>query len=75
MPSPIITVWFTSQKTIILDVEAITTKKTIEKKRNSYIVNVLKEFMGATTITMSIPDFDINLTVNKLIALVLTIKK
>lgn len=62
------------QETIMPDANVITTKKMVKKKKYPRIISVLKESIRATTITMGILDLNINLTVGKLLALVLAIE-
>lgn len=50
-------------------------KKTIERKKHLWVVNVLKEFVEATTITKRILDLGMNLTVGKLLALAPAVEK
>lgn len=57
------------------DAKADESKKSVEKKKHSWVINVLKESVGATTITKCILDLGINLTVGKLLASAPTIEK
>lgn len=50
-------------------------KKTIEKKKHLRIVNILKESVGATTITKRILDLRLNLTIDELLASAPAVKK
>ena len=68
LPGPTTTVPSTSQEAVMPDAEAIATKKTVERKRHPRVVNVLKESVGATTITKRILDLGVNLTVGELLA-------
>ena len=52
----------------IPDADMATTKKSVEKKRHSQVVNVLKESIGATTITKRISDLRVSLIVGELLA-------
>lgn len=45
------------------------------KKTHSQVINVLKESVGATTITKRILDLRVNLTVGKLLASALAVEK
>ncbi len=56
-----------SQEAAMPDAEATEPKKQVEKKNHPRAVNVLKESVGATTITKRIPDLRVNLTVGKLL--------
>lgn len=53
----------------------INQKKTIEKKKHSQVVNILKESFGTTTIIKHILDLEVNLTVSKLLVLAPAIEK
>lgn len=55
--------------------EAIAIKKTIEKKRYPYVINIMKEFSKTIIITNYILDFGINLTVGELQVSVSVVKK
>lgn len=57
------------------DIKNIIIKKTKKRKRHSLIINVLKEFMRATTIISYILDLGINLIISKLLNSALAIKK
>lgn len=59
----------------MLDMEIYKLKKTIEKKKHSWVINLLKESIEATAITKLILNLGINLTIGKLLALALAIKK
>lgn len=50
-------------------------KKSVEKKRYPRVVNILKEFVGATTITRQILDLGISLTVRDLLTSALAVEK
>lgn len=50
-------------------------KKLVERKKDSCIVNILKKFVKATTITKHILDLSVNLIVGKLLVSVSSIKK
>lgn len=58
----------------MLDVDPVT-KKGLERKRNPRVVNVLKESVGATTITKRILDLKVSLTVEKILASAPTVEK
>ena len=47
---------------------ASTTRKSVEKRKHPRVVNVLKESVGATTITKRILDLGVSLTVGELLA-------
>lgn len=66
-PTPALTPSF-SQEATMPDAETGEPKKTIERKKHPRVVNVLKESVGATTITKHILDLGANLTVGKLLA-------
>ena len=68
LPGPTATVPSTTQEETMPDAEGTTAKKTVERKKHPCVVNVLKESVGATTITKRILDLDVNLTVGKLLA-------
>lgn len=55
------------QKAAMLGAEASEPKTTVKKKKHPRIVHVLKEFIGATTITKCILGLEINLTVGELL--------
>lgn len=57
------------------DAKGTTTKKREEKKIHPCVVNVLKEFVGVTTITRRILNLGVNLTVGKLLASAPAIEK
>lgn len=59
----------------MLDTNTTTAKKTVEKKKHSQIINVLKKFVRATTITKNILDLEINFTNGKLLVFALAVKK
>lgn len=50
-------------------------KKIIERKKYIQIVNILKKFVGTTTITKRILHLRVNLTISELLALALVIEK
>lgn len=66
---PTTTVLSMSQETVMPNAEVIATKKIIERKKHCCIVNILKEFVGATIIIKHILDLDVNLMVDKLLTL------
>ena len=68
LPNSTATVLFTAQEKTMPDVEGTTAKKTVERKKHPRIVNILKESVGATTITKRILDLGVNLTVGELLA-------
>lgn len=57
------------------NVKAMTTEKTVQKKRYPSIINILTESIRATTSKKRILNFDINLTVGKWLASILPVKK
>ncbi len=57
-----------SQEVAMPDTEASKPKKMVERKKHPWVVNVLKESVGATTITKRILDLGVNLTVGELLA-------
>lgn len=57
----------TSKKVIILDVKVDETKKIVKRKKHFWVVNVLKESIGTTSITKYILDLEVNLTISKLL--------
>ena len=57
-----------SQEAAMPDAEAGEPRKTVERKKHPRVVNVLKESVGATTITKRILDLGVNLTVGELLA-------
>lgn len=64
----------TSQEIAISDTEAISTKKLVKRKKYLRVINVIKESVGATSITKHILDLRIYLTVDKLLTSVPAIK-
>lgn len=59
----------------MLNIKRSQVKKNIERKKYFYIVNVLKKFVGATTISKHILDLEVNVTVGKLLTSAPAIKK
>lgn len=57
------------------DIEAGEPKKTVEMKKYSWVVNVLKESVNSTTIIKRILDLGVNLTVGELLAWALAVEK
>lgn len=57
------------------EVEEDQLKKSIKRKKHPRVVNVLKQSVGATTITKRIRDLGINLTVGELLASALGVEK
>lgn len=51
------------QEVAMLDVKANKLKRIVKRKKHLRVVNVLKEFVDATTITKRILDLKVNLTV------------
>lgn len=51
------------QEVVMLDIKASKSKRIVERKKHSWVVNMLKEFVDATTITKRILDLKVNLTV------------
>ena len=68
LPDPTVTVPSTTQEEAMPDAEGTTVKKTVKRKKHPRVVNVLKESVGATTITKRILDLGVNLTVGELLA-------
>ena len=64
-----------SQEAAMPDAEAGEPRRTVEKKKHPRVVNVLKESVGATTITKHILDLGVNLTIGKLLASAPTVEK
>lgn len=64
-----------SQETAIQDVEASEPRRMVERKKYLEVVNMLKESVGATTITKRILDLGVNLTVGELLASAPAFKK
>ncbi len=57
-----------SQEAALPDAEVTERKKQVERKKHSQVVNIMKESVGATTITKRIQDLGVNLTVSELSA-------
>lgn len=68
LSNPTVTILSTTLAEIIPDMEGNMVKKTTERKKYFWVVNILKESMGATTITKHILDFGINLVFGELLA-------
>lgn len=66
---------FAVPEKVMLDVEEDQVKKNIERKNHPCVVNLLKEFVGATTITKRILDLGVNFTIGELQASVLGVEK
>lgn len=49
-------------------------KRNVEQIKHSKVIQFLKKFVGATIIIKHIIDLEVNLTVGKLLTLVLTLK-
>lgn len=64
-----------SQEAAMPDAEASEPRKVVERKKHLRVVNVLKESIGATTITKHILDLGVNLTVGELLASALAVEK
>lgn len=62
-------------KIAIPNVNIIMAKKNMEKKRHLWVINILKKFIGAITITKCILNFRVNFIIDKLLASVLAVKK
>ena len=60
---------------VMPNVEKSQVKKNIERKKHLCVVNVLKESVGATTITKCILHLRVNLTIGKLLASAPVIEK
>lgn len=58
----------------IIDVDSVA-KKSLQHKRYPWVIYVLKELVGATTIIKHIVDLGVRLTVGELLASTPTIKK
>ena len=56
------------QKAAMLNAEVGEPRRAVERKEHPRVVNVLKESVGATTITKRILDLGVNLTVGELLA-------
>ena len=54
---------------------ASTIRKSVEKKRHPQVVNILKEYVEATTIIKRILDLRVSLTVGKLLAFASAVEK
>lgn len=65
----------TIPKTAISDTDITITKKSVERKKYPWIVNVWKESIGAMTITKQILDLRVSFIVSKLLVSILVIKK
>lgn len=65
LPSAPTTVPLTVLDEAMLNVEGSAAKKNIERKKQPRVVHVLKESVGATTITKCILDLGVNLTVGE----------
>lgn len=74
-PNLITTVLSITQEKTMLDIKNIKAKKTVKRKKHHCIVNVLKECVGAITITKCILDLGINLIIDKLLDSELVFKK
>lgn len=59
----------------MLDVKTGEPKKTVEKKKHPWVVNILKKFIGGMTITKRILDLKLNLTIGELLVLAPVVKK
>ena len=57
------------------DVDKAIKKKSVQKKRHPQVVNVLKKYVGATTITKQILDLRVSLKVGDLLASALAVEK
>ena len=68
VPAPLFATPPVTSETAMSDADMATTKKSVERKRYPRVVNVLKEFVGATTITKRILDLRVSLTVGELLA-------
>lgn len=73
LPLPTFIEKATPEKTII-DINLVV-KKSLKCKRHSWVVNILKELVRAITITKYILNLRVSLTIEKLLALVLAVKK
>lgn len=59
----------------MLDAEVSKTKKIIQRKKHPQVINMLKQSVGAITITKRIIDLEINLTISMTQILAPAIKK
>ena len=75
VPTPLLATLSVVLEKAMPNVDTATIKQSIEKKRHLRVVNVLKESIGATTITKQILDLGVSLTVGKLLASVPVVKK
>ena len=74
-PSPPIVTLSTTPETAMPPADIAISKKNVERKKHPRVVNILKETVGATTITKRILDLGISLTVGKLLASALAVEK
>lgn len=70
-----ITIPLATPKIAMFNIDATITKKGIEIKKHSYMINVLKESVGATSIRKRILDLGISWTMCKLLTSTQTMKK
>lgn len=75
LSNPTITIPSITLAEIIPDMEGNTVKKTVERKKYSWVVNILKKSIEATTITKHILDFGINLVFGELLVSVPAVEK
>ena len=57
------------------DIDIAINKKNVERKRHSWVINVLKKSVRVTTITKQILNLEVSLKIGKLLAFALTIEK
>ncbi len=74
-PTPPIVTLSTAPKTAMPDADTAINKKSVERKKYPQVINVLKESVGATTITKRILDLGISLTVGELLASIPAVEK
>ena len=65
-PTPPIVIPSTTSETAIPDANTAISKKSIIRTRHPQVINILKESVGATTITKQILDLKVSLIVGKL---------
>lgn len=59
----------------MLDIEVGEHKKTVERKKHLQVVNILKKSLGTMIITNHIWNFEVNLTIDELLILVLKVQR
>ena len=73
--APLLVILFVAPETAMLDANLSTAKKSVEKKRHPWVVNVLKKSVGAITITKRILDLKVSLTVCELLPFAPAVEK